>query len=461
MTIPASAISRKPQPGESHPYSFPGFERRVLANGMSLIVAPVHKLPLVTVVAVIEAGASSDPLGREGLAGLVANMLPEGTASHDGEALALRFEGLGASIHTSADWNVATASLTVMSQRLEPALALFADMLTAPSFPARELERLKAERLADLMKLRTEPRGLADEMTSRFIYAPESRYAKPEAGSATSVAAIDARDIGELYAARYRPAAVTLVMAGDVTVDAATALAERVFGGWRGTTPTSQGVVDAATAAPRAVHVIAKPDAPQSELRIAHVGVPRVHPDYFRVVVMNALLGGLFSSRINLNLRERNAFTYGARSEFDWRRGAGPFVISTAVASSVTVAAAREALAEVDRMRSQPVDNDELTLATSYLDGVFPIRYETTSAIAFALATMAIYDLDENYFDTYRSNVTSVTAQDVLDASQRHVNPDRLRLIVVGDPAVIRAPLESLGIGPVLLYNTDGAPITS
>jgi len=131
------------------------------------------------------------------------------------------------------------------------------------------------------------------------------------------------------------------------------------------------------------------------------------------------------------------------------------------VASSVTVAAAREALAEVDRMRSQPVDNDELTLATSYLDGVFPIRYETTSAIAFALATMAIYDLDENYFDTYRSNVTSVTAQDVLDASQRHVNPDRLRLIVVGDPAVIRAPLESLGIGPVLLYNTDGAPITS
>jgi zinc protease len=297
-------------------------------------------------------------------------------------------------------------------------------------------------------------------MTSRFIYAPESRYAKPEAGSAASVTAIDPRDVGELYAARYRPAAVTLVMVGDVTVDVATALAERVLGAWRGTTPTAQGVVDAATTAPRAIHVIAKPDAPQSEIRIAHVGVPRVHPDYFRVVVMNALLGGLFSSRINLNLRERNAFTYGARSEFDWRRGAGPFVISTAVASSVTVAAAREALAEVDRMRSHPVDNDELTLATSYLDGVFPIRYETTSAIAHALATMAIYGLDESYFDTYRSNVSAITSQDVLDASLRHVNPDRLRLIVVGDPAVIRAPLESLGIGPVLLYNTDGAPIT-
>ena len=457
---PANAISRKPQPGESHPYSFPTFERRTLGNGMALIVSPVHKLPLVTVVAVIEAGAACDPAGREGLAGLVAQMLPEGTASLDGEALSLRFEGLGASIHTSADWDVATASLTVMSQRLEPALALFADMLTAPSFPARELERLKAERLADLLKLRTEPRGLADEMTSRFVYVPESRYAKPESGSTASVASIEPRDIGELYSARYRPGGVTLVMAGDVSVDSATQLAERVFGDWRGTAPTSAGVVDTATAAPRAIHLIAKTDAPQSELRIAHVGVPRHHPDYFRVVVMNALLGGLFSSRINLNLRERNAFTYGARSEFDWRRGAGPFVISTAVASNVTAAAAREALAEIDRMRAQLVDNDELTLATSYLDGVFPIRYETTSAIAHALATMAIYELDENYFGTYRSNVTSVTAQDVLDAAQRHVIPERLRLVVVGDPTVVKEPLSSLNVGPVLLYNTDGFPIT-
>ena len=460
MTPELSTVSRKPLPGVSRPYSFPAFERRTLPNGMSLLIAPVHKLPLVTALAVIEAGASCDPTNCEGLAGLVAQMLPEGTASLDGEALALRFEGLGATIHTSADWDVATASLTVMSQRLEPALALFAEMLTTPSFPARELERLKAERLADLMKLRTEPRGLADEMTNRFIYAPESRYSKPESGSATSVNAINGRDVGEAYSARYRPGGVTLVIVGDITVDNATKLAERVFGNWRGTAPAAPGVVDAATGAPRAIHVIAKPDAPQSELRIAHVGIPRNHPDYFRVVVMNALLGGLFSSRINLNLRERNAFTYGARSEFDWRRAAGPFMISTAVASNVTAAAAREALSEIDRMRTQPVGDDELTLATSYLDGVFPIRYETTSAIAHALATMAIYRLDESYFDTYRANVTSVTAKDVLDAAQRHVIPERLRLVVVGDPEVVRAPLDALGLGSVLLYNTDGIPLT-
>ena len=353
-----TAFPARPQPGAPRPYSFPHFERRILGNGMTLIVAPTHKLPVVSVIAVIEAGAVCDPVGREGLAALTAAMLPEGTASMDGETLALRFESLGASVITSADWDVATAGLTVTRPHLAAALALFADMLTAPTFPSRELERLRAERMAELLQLRTEPRGLADEMMSRFVYAPESRYARPEGGTPASVAAIEGRDVGELYSARYRAGGTTLVVAGDVTVDAATKLVKDAFRGWSGAAPSPVRVVDAPTAAPRGVHIIAKADAPQSEIRVAHVGIPRVHPDYFRVVVMNAVLGGLFSSRINLNLRERNAFTYGAHSEFEWRRGAGPFVISTAVASEVTAAAAREIFSEVDRIRSEPISEE-------------------------------------------------------------------------------------------------------
>ena len=178
-----TAFPARPQPGAPRPYSFPHFERRILGNGMTLIVAPTHKLPVVSVIAVIEAGAVCDPVGREGLAALTAAMLPEGTASMDGETLALRFESLGASVLTSADWDVATAGLTVTRPHLAAALALFADMLTAPTFPSRELERLRAERMAELLQLRTEPRGLADEMMSRFVYAPESRYARPEGGT--------------------------------------------------------------------------------------------------------------------------------------------------------------------------------------------------------------------------------------------------------------------------------------
>ena len=459
MTWVAGGIAEKPAPGEPRHYGFPQFERRRLTNGMQLVVAPVRKLPLVTAVAIIEAGAAADPPGREGVAALVATMLTEGTATLSGEELTLRFERLGASVWTGADWDVASASLTVTSDRFEDALALFGEMLTAPSFPSRELERRKAERLAELLQLRTEPRGLADEMTARFLYAPESRYASPEEGSATSVSAIEARDVGELYAARYRPGAVTLIVTGDIDADTAERYAENVFGSWDGTTPPLVAAVDAPSSSPRAVHLIVKPDAPQSEIRLAHPGVPRVHPDYFRIVVMNAVLGGLFSSRINLNLRERNAFTYGARSDFTWRRGAGPFVISTAVASDVTAAAARETLGEIERMRREPISDEELTLATSYLAGVFPIRYETTSAIASALANLVIYQLDEDYFDTYRANVRAVTASDVLEAAQRHVRPERLRMVVVGDPAVVRAPLEELGIGPVRTYDSNGSAL--
>jgi zinc protease len=313
--------------------------------------------------------------------------------------------------------------------------------------------------MAELLQLRTEPRGLADELVSRFVYAPESRYARPEGGTPSSVAAIESRDVGELYSARYRAGGTTLVIAGDVTVADAALLAKNAFGRWSGGAPAAVHVVDAPASTPRSVQIIAKSDAPQSELRVAHVGIPRRHPDYFPVVVMNAVLGGLFSSRINLNLRERNAFTYGAHSEFEWRRGAGPFVISTAVASDVTAAAAREILTEIDRIRSEPISEEELTLATSYLSGVFPIRYETTAAIATAIANLVVYGLDDGYFDAYRAHIQAITSADVLEAAKRHLDPGRLKIVAVGDQNQIRESLAALDGGPVFVFDTEGAAI--
>jgi zinc protease len=171
---------------------------------------------------------------------------------------------------------------------------------------------------------------------------------------------------------------------------------------------------------------------------------------------MNAVLGGLFSSRINLNLREAHGYTYGAFSGFDWRRGAGPFVVDTAVKTAVTDAAAREILNEIERMRAAEVRPEELSLATSYLDGVFPIRYETTDAIAAALANLIIYGLPDDYFDRYREHVRAVTAADVLAAARAHLHPDRVQIVAVGDPAVVRGPLAALGVGPVTVYDAEG-----
>ena len=458
--------ARMPAPAETRPsatkpreYQFPRFERRRLSNGTSLVVAPAHKLPLVTLLVLVDAGAVADPDGKDGLAVLTARAIAEGTRSADGAALVERFERLGTALETSADWDAAILRLTVLRERLEEALALLGEVLVFPAFPEREVERLKQERLAEILQLRAEPRGLADEMLGRFLYAEGSRYALPEGGSPASVEQLTSGDVARFYRQRYRPRSTTLIFAGDITVDDAEALATKALGRWIGdpVPPVSIDIEPRFTE--RRVHVVSRADAPQSELRVGHMGPPRSHPRYFSATVMNAVLGGLFSSRINLNLREVHGYTYGAFSGFEWRRGPGPWAVSTAVRSDVTDAAARETIDEILRIRKQMITLEELSLATSYLDGVFPIRYETTVAIAGALANLHLYGLPDDYFDTYRGRIRAVTASDVLESAAKDLDPDRLQLVVVGDPAIVRAPLERLAFGPVTVYDDEGRVI--
>jgi zinc protease len=426
---------------------------------MQLVVAPVRKLPIATVIALVDAGAVCGSDGREGIAQLTAALLLEGTLTSDGAELVEKFERLGASVETAADWDGAAVTLTALTEHLGHAVRLLGEVLRAPSFPPREVDRLKSERLAELLQLRAEPRGLADEMFTRVLYAPGSRYALPEGGSEETVTAITLEDVQRFYQSRYRPGGVTLIIAGDITPDEGERLANDTFGDWTGDAPAPASTSDAPARMHRALHIIAKPDSAQSELRIGNVGLPRNHPDYYGAMVMNAVLGGLFSSRINLNLRETHGYTYGAFSHFDWRRQAGPFVVSTAVQSEVTAPAAREAIGEIERIRADEVTPNELSLATSYLDGVFPIRYETTDAIAGALATLVEYELPDDFYDTYREHVRAVTTQQVLDVARSHLHPSALQMLVVGDLDAVQDPLETLGFGKANVYDTQGQVI--
>jgi zinc protease len=447
--------SLRPKAGPVRSYRFPEFIEQTLPSGIRLVTAPVAKLPVVTVLVVVDAGSTNDPPGKEGVAALTAGLLLEGTARFDGAELAEKFERLGTSVESGADWDSAVAKITMLSDRLDETTTLLGEVLSGPAFPEREVERLKAERLAEILQLETEPRGLADEKFSEFLYSPESRYSKPDEGSSESVSALNREDVAEFYRARYRTGSTTVIVTGDVSAEDARTLVTRAFRGWRSGTAASPRLIAAPRTRRKSIHIVSKPDAPQSELRVGHVGLPRTHPDFFPTLVMNAVLGGLFGSRINLNLREVHGYTYGASSYYDWRRGPGPFVVSTAVQSEVTAPALREIFLEIARIRSERISDEELSLARDYLDGVFPIRYETTAAIASALATLVIYDLPRDYYDTYRKQNRAVSVDAVLEAAKTHLHPSELQTIVVGDAKVIRDSVAAVDVGEVHLYDSQ------
>jgi zinc protease len=450
------SIASRPGPAAVRPYRFPSVDELRLANGLRVVVAPMPRLPIVTALALVDAGAAGDPPGQEGLAALTARALAEGTSTLDGAALADRFEGWGTGFDASADWDSSVARITVTPARLDAAFALFAEVLRGPTFPDAEVQRKRDERLDDLAQVLAEPRGLADLRFTGLLYAG-TRFGRPLGGSAQSVGRLDATALRSFHAAHYGPATTTVFFVGDITLAAAAALAERRFGDWDvAARPAASPAVTVTER--RRTCIVAKADAPQSELRVGHVGIARSHPDYVAIVVMNAILGGLFSSRINLNLRERHAFTYGASSGFDARRAAGPFVVSSAVKSEVTDRAVQQILREIDEMRAAPPSAAELSLATEYLAGVFPIRFETTAAVAGALAGAAVHGLDAEWFRTYRDRVQAVTADDVHRVARAHLAPERLVVLAVGDPATITAPLTALAHGDVATLAATADP---
>ena len=446
--------SLRPKPGPVRSYRFPRFTDRILPSGIRLVTAPVAKLPVVTVLVIVDAGSANDPAGREGVAALTAGTLLEGTAHLNGAELAEMFERLGTSVESGADWDSAFVKITMLSERLDEAVTLLGQVLSEPVFPEREVERLRAERLAEILQLETEPRGLADEKFSEFLYSPASRYSRPDEGSAESVSALSRADVEQFYRTRYRTGSTTVIVVGDVSVNNTRTLVERAFQDWASGSASGQQLIATARTSQKSVHIVDKQDAPQSELRVGHLGLPRNNPDFFPTLVMNAVLGGLFGSRINLNLREARGYTYGASSYYDWRRGPGPFVVSTAVQSEVTAPALREIFLEIEQIRSDRISEEELSLARDYLDGVFPIRYETTAAIASALASLVIYGLPPDYYDTYRGQIRSVSIDDVLKAARAHLHPNELQTVVVGDAKVIRDSVDALEFGELWVHES-------
>lgn len=450
----------RPAPAPPRPYAFPAFTRDRLANGLEVIVAPIPRLPLVSIRFYVDAGAGIERQEDAGLALLTARAMAEGTLRSGGAQLAEEFERLGGSLSTTASWEGVHLHTSVLNTRFAPAMRLLAEVALEPAFPARDVDRLREERLAELLELRAEPRGLADERFLSLLYHPSVRYALPEGGSEATVSTFTRERCQEYHARHFGPAVTSVIVVGDVEREPVLEVVHSVLGDWRTRATLIEPLPARAARPDRALHVIARPDAPQTELRAGHLGLPRAHPDYYDVTVMNAILGGVFNSRINLNLRERHGFTYGASSGFDWRRDTGPWAVSTAVATDVTQAALREIVGEIERMRSGPPTPDEVSLATSYLDGVFPIRFETTDAVAAALTSLRAFGLADDYYDTYRERIRAVDAAAVERAATAHLHPDQLQIVAVGDPERVGTQLEGLQLGPVHYWTAEGALVS-
>ena len=449
MSAHDGMITERPVPGHPRPYDFPPTIRTTLPNGLRIVVTPMPGRALIAASLAIRAGAADEPDARGGATVLAARGLTEGTEVRDAIALTEAFERLGASMHAEAGWDAISAGLDVPVSRLEPALELLAEVVRRPSFPESEVERLRDERLTDLIQAKADPRRRADEAFVSSIYAPSSPYHRPAGGTAETVAGLTSGDLREIHDGAYGPSRAALVVGGDVDPVAVVNMASSLFGDWTGGGDDTAAPDDTSAVASRFIRVVDRPGSVQTEIRIGHPGLGRRHPDYHAVSVMSMILGGLFNSRLMQNLREDKGYTYGASAGFDLRRGRGPFSARAAVNTEATVPALHEFLVELDRIREEPVTDAELRSARDYLVGVFPLRFETPGPVVGSLAGLFIHDLPDDELARYRPAIEAVTAADVQRVAREHIRPEQAAIILVGDHASFGEALAAAAIAPI------------
>jgi zinc protease len=438
-----------PEPGALRDFSFPPVVRRALAGGLDLRVARMARLPVVSVNLFVRAGESSLPEERAGLACLAGSALEGGTRRRSGSDLSEALERVGARLGVSTGWEGTSISLSCLAERLQDALPLLVEAVREPDFPDAEVARTRGQTLAGIRQRAMDPASLASDAAARRIFAGGVPYGRPIGGTLESVEALDRDELRGFAEACYKPGTGALVVVGDVSVDEIEGLAVSLFGDWSGAPPAWDDFQVLPAFRERRLVVLDRPGSVQSEIRVGHVGVARSNPDVFPLTVVNTVLGGAFTSRLNLNLRERNGFTYGVRSRFSLRSRPGAFHVQTAVGTEVTAPAVREIVVELEGLVRDGPSTEEVEAARDYIAGTFPLQIETAGQVASRITELVVYDLAEDYHDTYRDRIRAVDAPEAHRAAARHVRPAEAQVVVVGDASSVAPSLEALGLGPV------------
>ncbi len=458
VTLSAQQPGRKQPPaiGPAPTLKLPAIQKHKLSNGLAVWLVEHHEVPLAQINLIVRSGSAADPIGKYGVGSLTAAMLDEGAGSRTSLDLADAIEFLGANLSTASSFDSSAVRMSVPVSKLAEALPLMADVALRPSFPVAELDRLRKERLTGLLQARDNVGALVQLAFPRIVFGPTHRYGTSANGLPAAIEALTVDDLQAFYRSHFRPDNATLLVVGDLTAASALPMLEKAFGEWKpgGMQALVAEVPNAPQLGKRQIYLVDKPEAAQSQIRIGWVGVARSTPDYAVLEVLNTVLGGSFTSRLNQNLREKNGYAYGASSGFDMRLSAGPFLAAAGVQTDKTADALREFFNELNGILT-PVPADELAKAKNYVALGFPGEFETTGDMARKLEELVVYNLPETTFSNFVPGVTAVTAADLQRAAARFVQPEKMAVVIVGDLKVIEGPIRALNLGPIVHVTID------
>ncbi len=460
LLISTAVFAQKPERSGPPPagpipvFFMPPIKHFTLANGLPVVLLEKHQVPLVQINLMVFSGAVDDPADKPGLASMVASMLTDGAGSRDALAFADAVDFLGASLVGTAGLHTSALSLHTPVAKLDSALALLADALLHPAFAPAELERHRKERLTTLLSWRDEAQAQASALFSRTLYGQGHPYGRLSIGDERAIRSITTDDLKQFHGKYFRPNNATLVIVGDVTLLEMRTKLEQLLASWsRGTVP--QATLPAVEQVQkRTVEIVDKPGAPQTEIRIGCIGVPRATDDYYALVVMNTILGGSFSSRLNTNLREVHQYSYGAWSSFQFRKFAGPFDAAASVHTAKTDSSLIEFMKELNGIL-KPVSQQEVDRAKNFVALGFPADFQTVEDLAAKIEDMVMYNLPDGYYNSYTRNVLAVTKEDVERVAKKYLNPEKMAVVLVGDRKTIEAPVRALKLGQVTILTVD------
>ncbi len=451
---PVSTFPTEPPPsGVARDISFPPVLRSALSNGLEMNTVQLDQLPAVYIRLVVRSGTASDPSGQPGLASIVASMLEEGTREKSSAELAEAVEFLGAAISTNASQDQVVISFRALSEHLDTALDLVAEVATQPSFRNDELAKLRRRELDRLSLMSKRPHWLASRTYYRTLYGESHPYGHVDTTESV-VERVRRNHLVRWHRQHFVPSNAYLVVVGDVTPERASAAAEAAFGGWRGGEAPEPELGEVPARNAREIVIVDRPGSVQSVIRIGNVAIARQDDDWIPLLVANQVLGGSAASRLFMDLREVRSLTYGAYSSASAKLGRGTFTASASVETEKTAEAVGAFFEHLDRIVTEAPPEEELANAERYLSDSFPLQIETPERVALMVASQRLYGLADDYWDSYRTQINAITPDVALAAAQRHIQPSRVLVVVVGQAADFADDLRAFG--PVTVLDEDG-----